>query len=82
MRPAPPEPCYCHSVRELVDAGLRGIDLHAAPEPAAGSSGPAIALNNDGALAAIATGNRLNTSPTAPQWATSFEAALNTHQEN
>lgn len=81
MRPATPEPCYCHSVRELVDAGLRGIDLHAAPEPMGASSGPAIALNNDAALAGIATGGRLRTTA-LPDWADNFKSALNTHQEN
>lgn len=68
--------CTCHSTKELVEAGIRGIDLHEEPGNEPTGATP-IALNNDAALAAIATGGRLNTSSTAPQWATSFEAALN-----
>lgn len=70
------EPCYCHDPKELVAAGLKGIDLHADPETAPGATAP-IALNNDAALAAIATAGHTSTSPFRPQWADSFKDQLN-----
>lgn len=69
--------CTCHTTKELVEAGMHGIDLHQEPGTEPWGATP-IALNNDAALAAIATGGtRLHTSPTRPEWATNFAAALN-----
>lgn len=79
MRPQSPAGCYCHSLKDLAAAAVQGIDLHAAPKPAGASSSPAIALNNDTALAGIAGGKPV--SATRPAWATDFQNTLNT-QEN
>lgn len=69
--------CTCHTAKELVEAGLHGIDLHEGPGNEPNGATP-IALNNDAALAAIATGgSRMHTSPTRPDWANSFASALN-----
>ena len=79
MRPQSPAGCYCHTLKDLAAAAVQGIDLHATPEPADATSNPAIALNNDTALAGIAGGKPVKASH--PAWATDFQNILN-NQEN